>query len=244
VEHSDRLLGVVAALESEARALGSAVRRRDGLCSLSDGVLLAVSGMGGALAAIAARSLADAGAVRLLSFGMAGGLDPKLSAGTVVVPTEVISLSGTRFTTSAEWREQLCLGIAQQRTSVGGVLLSSATPVDAVADKATLFHETGAVAVDMESLGVAEVAAARGLPFMAVRVIVDTAGDVLPRAVVAASQAGQVSMRRLIGGLALAPLELFAIIRLAQRYRAARRSLSAVASAGFPAPCAAGARVA
>ena len=49
---------------------------------------------------------------------------------------------------------------------------------------------------------------------------------------VAASQAGQVSMRRLIGGLALAPMELFAIIRLAQRYRAARRSLSAVASAG------------
>ena len=80
----------------------------------------------------------------------------------------------------------------------------------------------------MESLGVAEVAAARGLPFMAVRVIVDTAGDVLPRAVVAASQAGQVSMRRLIGGLALAPLELVAMIRLAQRYRAALRSLSAV----------------
>jgi len=223
-------LGVVAALDSEARALGSAVRRRDGLCSLSDGVLLAVSGMGGALAAIAARRLADAGAVRLMSFGMAGGLDPELSAGTVVVPTEVISSSGTRFTTSAEWREQLCLGIARQRTSVGGVLLSSAAPVDAVADKAALFQE-----VDMESLGIAEVAAARGLPFMAVRVIVDTAGDVLPRAVVAASQAGQVSMRRLIGGLALAPMELFAIIRLAQRYRAARRSLSAVASAGFAA---------
>ncbi len=225
-------LGVVAALESEARSLGSAVRRRDGLCSLSDGVLLAVSGMGGALAAIAARSLADAGAVRLMSFGMAGGLDPKLSAGTVVVPTEVISLGGTRFKTSAEWREQLCRGIARRRTSVGGVLLSSAAPVDAVADKAALFRETGAVAVDMESLGIAEVAAARGLPFMAVRVIVDTAGDVLPRAVVAASQAGQVSMRRLIGGLALAPLELFAIIRLAQRYSAARRSLNAVASAG------------
>jgi hypothetical protein len=64
-----------------------------------------------------------------------------------------------------------------------------------------------------------------------VRVIVDTAADVLPRAVVAASRAGQVSLRRLLGGLAMAPLELVPLIRLAQRYRAATRSLSAVAGA-------------
>jgi len=231
-----RLLGVVAALESEARTLGRAVRRRDGLASLSDGALLAVSGKGGALAAIAARSLADAGAARLLSFGMAGGLDPTLRAGTVVLPTEIISLGGLRFATSAEWREQLSLAIAPSRPPAAGALLSSPTPVDAVADKAALFRETGAVAVDMESLGVAEVAAARGLPFMAVRVIVDTAGDALPRTVVAASRTGQVNLRRLIGGLALAPLELLALIRLAQRYRAARRSLRAAARAGFAAP--------
>ncbi len=230
------VLGVVAALESEARTLGTAVRRRDGLASLNDGALLAVSGMGGALAAIAARSLADAGAARLLSFGMAGGLDPKLIAGTVVLPTEVISLSGTRFATSAQWREELSLAVAVARPPVGGALLSGATPVAAVADKAALFRETGAVAVDMESFGVAEVAAARGLPFMAVRVIVDTAGDVLPRAVVAASQAGQVNMRQLLGSLALAPQELIAVIRLAQRYRAALRSLSSVARVGFSAP--------
>ena len=237
-------LGVVAALESEARTLGRAVRRRDGLASLGNGTLLAVSGMGGALAAIAARSLADAGAARLLSFGMAGGLDPTLRPGTVLLPTEIISLSGARFTTSAQWREQLCLAIESALPPAAGVLLSSATPVDAVADKAALFRETGAVAVDMESFGVAEVAAVRGLPFLAVRVIVDTAGDVLPRAVVAASRTGRLNMRRLIGGLALAPLELVDVIRLTQRYRAARRSLRAVARAGFPAPHAADARVA
>lgn len=239
-----RLLGVVAALESEARPLGRALRRRDGLASLGDGALLAVSGMGGALAAIAARSLADAGAARLLSFGMAGGLDPTLRAGTVVLPTDVISASGARFSTSAQWREQLRLAIASVRPTAAGVLLGSATPVDAVADKAALFRETGAVAVDMESLGVAEVAAARGLPFMAVRVIVDTADDMLPPAVLAASRTGQVNLRRLIGGLSLAPLEWVAVIRLAQRYRAARRSLRAVARAGFPALRAAGAQAA
>jgi hypothetical protein len=79
---------------------------------------------------------------------------------------------------------------------------------------------------------------------MAVRVIVDTAGDALPHVVVAASQSGQVNLRRLIGGLALAPLELPALIRLGQRYHAARRSLCAVARLGFAAPLAVGARVA
>jgi adenosylhomocysteine nucleosidase len=110
-------------------------------------------------------------------------------------------------------------------------LLTSAQPIGAVVDKAAAFRETGAVAVDMESLGVAEVAAAHDLPFIAVRVIVDTAADVLPRAVMAASRDGQVNIPRLIGGLAVAPLDLIALIRLAQRYRAATRSLAAVADA-------------
>jgi adenosylhomocysteine nucleosidase len=237
-------VGVVAALESEARTLGPAVRRRDGLSSVGDGALLAVSGVGGALAVIAARSLVDAGASALMSFGLAGGLDPALRAGSVVLPNEVISRDGTRFLTSVEWREQLRDAIAKQRPVTVGTLLTSSTAIDGVADKATAFRETGAVAVDMESLAIAEFAAAHSLPFIAVRVIVDTAADVLPRAVVAASRAGQVRIWRLIGGLAVAPLELVALIRLAQRYRAATHSLAAVARAGSLAPFLASARIA
>jgi adenosylhomocysteine nucleosidase len=232
-------MGVVAALEAEARTLGTAVQRRDGLSSLGDGALLAISGIGGALAALAACRLIDAGASSLMSFGMAGGLDPALTAGTVVLPSEVISRSGARFSTSVAWREQLRTAIAGQpgrqtagQTAVtGGILLGSSQPIDTVADKAAAFRETGAAAVDMESVAIAEVAAAHDVPFVAVRVIVDTAADVLPRAVVAASRAGQVSLRRLLGRLAMAPLELVPLIRLARRYRAATRSLAAVAGA-------------
>jgi adenosylhomocysteine nucleosidase len=224
-------MGVVAALEAEARSLGPAVRRRDGLSSLGDGALLAVSGMGGTLAALAAGSLVDAGAAALMSFGLAGGLDPTLSAGTVVLPSAVISLAGARFPTSTGWREQLSSAIAKQRPVAGGTLLTTSAAIDAVADKAAAFRATGAVAVDMESLGIAEVAAAHDLPFIAVRVIVDTAADVLPRAVMAASRGGHVNIRRLLAGLAVAPLDLIGLLRLAQRYRAATRSLAAVAGA-------------
>jgi adenosylhomocysteine nucleosidase len=224
-------MGVVAALEAEARTLGPAVPRRDGLYVLSDGALLAISGMGGALAALAARNLVDAGAAALMSFGLAGGLDPVLRAGTVVLPSEVISRSGARFSTSTGWCERLSGAIAKQRPVAAGTLLTSAQPIGAVAEKAAVFRETGAVAVDMESLEVAEVSAAHGLPFIAVRVIVDAATDVLPRAVVAASREGQVNIRHLIGGLAVAPLDLIALIRLARAYRAATRSLAVVAGA-------------
>ena len=89
----------------------------------------------------------------------------------------------------------------------------------------------------MESLSVAQVAAALGLPFIAVRVIVDTAADVLPRAVLAASRGGQ--LERLAACSADSrerPRSSAALIRLAQRYRAATRSLAAVARAAASAP--------
>jgi len=238
------VVGIIAALESEASTLGPAVRRRDGLSSLGDVALLAVGGMGGIGAAMAARSLIDAGAAGLMSYGLAGGLDPSLRAGCLVLPSEVISREGAQFLTSVEWRERLHRIIAGQRPVVAGKLLTDATPIGAVADKANAFRETGAVAVDMESLAIAEVAAAHSLPFIAVRVIVDTAMDVLPRAVVAASSGGQLNVPRLIGGLAAAPLDVFALIRLAQRHRAATRSLAAAVRAGLLTPLAADARAA
>jgi adenosylhomocysteine nucleosidase len=235
-------LGVVAALAAEARALGPAVKRMGDVACLGDGTLVAVSGMGFAAAARAAARLIEAGAAELMSFGLAGGLDPALAAGSVVVPTEVISRHGGRCPTSEVWRERLTAAIAGP--VAGGMLLTSERAIDRVEDKAEAFRETGAAAVDMESLAVGEIAAARRLPFAAVRVIVDTAADALPRSVVEASRGGQVRIWRLLGGLALAPAELAALMRLAGRYRTANRSLAAAARAVLPARPEAGARVA
>jgi adenosylhomocysteine nucleosidase len=237
-------LGVVAALAAEARALGPAVKRIGDVGCLGDGTLLAVSGMGCAAAGQAAARLIEAGATELMSFGLAGGLDPDLAAGSVVVPTEVISRQGDRCLTSEVWRERLTAAIAGHGPVAGGKLLTSAQVIDRVEDKAAAFRETGAAAVDMESLAVGQVAAAHRVPFVAVRVIVDTAADALPRSVVEASRAGQVRIWRLLGGLALAPAELAALMRLAGRYRTANRSLAAAARLVLPARPEAGARVA
>ena len=228
--------GVVAALAAEARTLGRSMRRSDGLWALRDGTLIAISGIGATAATRAALTLAEAGATRLVSWGMAGGLDPALPAGTICLPGSVISREGTRLGTDPHWRELVGAAILRRRAVVGGILLTSARAIEDVAGKAAAFRDTGADVVDMESLAVAQVAAGRGLPFIAVRVVVDTAADRLPDAVLAASGGGEVRLGRLLRELARRPGDLPALLRLARRYRAATRALVVVARTGALAP--------
>jgi adenosylhomocysteine nucleosidase len=230
------VVGVVCALAAEARHLGPTTRRAASVAALSDGTLVAVSGMGLEAAAASSRALIQAGAGALVSWGMAGGLDPGLAAGAILLPTEIVSLEGAVVETATSWRKRVAERIGS-RDVITGRLLTSTMAVGSIADKSRLFRETGAAAVDMESLAVAEAARVHQLPFLAVRVIVDSASDALPRAVTAAANdKGHLHVWRLMGALAREPAELAPLIRLAQRYRAANRSLAAVARVGALAP--------
>ena len=226
------VVGVVCALASEARHLRP-----------TQGTRIALSGMGGAAATQSARSLAEGGVAALVSWGMAGGLDPAFEPGTIFLPSEVVGTCGSPvLPTDQAWREHLGYQLRLSQSHghrpvqpvLGGRLVTVATAVGTEAEKALLFKETRAAAVDMESLAIAEVAQIRGLPFIAVRVIVDGAADSLPRAVTAAAdREGHLQIGRLLGALARTPGELPALIRLGQRYRAANRSLAAVARVGL-----------
>jgi adenosylhomocysteine nucleosidase len=232
--------GVVAALVAEARTLGSRARQGAGPAAVGDGTLVMVSGMGLAAAAAAAQSLLDAGATALVSWGLAGGLDPALPAGTICLPTLVISETGASFGTAHHWREAVAAAIASRRRVADGKLLSNPRAIVDVAGKAAAFRHTGAVAVDMESSAVAEVAAQHRVPFLAVRVIVDAAGDAVPGAARAltAGGSGQVNIAHLLRGLAGTPGDIVPLLRLARRYRLATRALASVARSGVLAPMA------
>ena len=227
-------LGIVAALAAESRPLGAARRHGAAPATLRDGTLLVVSGIGAVSAAEGARRLVRSGARALISWGVAGALDPKLAPGTLVLPEAVISPEGRVFPTAHEWRERVCAALAASHAVCGGRLLTCCEPLSTADAKARAFHDTAAVAVDMESSAVAEVAASQRLLFLTVRAIVDTAADVVPRAALIAASPGSGSLRvgRLLMALAGAPSELPALVRLASRYRAARRALSVVARSG------------
>lgn len=189
--------------------------------------------MGAAAAAAGARLLIDAGATALASFGLAGGLDASLPPGTICLPREIEGEDGSSVATSTRWRQRVELELGARHAVAVGKLLSTNRAIAGIDEKAALHRATGAIAVDMESLGVAQVASSLGLPFIAIRVIVDSAADNLPRAVAAAAdEAGHLNIWRLLGALARAPAELGPLLRLGRRYRVASRSLAAVAGAG------------
>ena len=79
--HETGPIGVVAGLSAERRCLAAADR--------GGHVQVRLSGADAERAAGAARSLAEQGARLLLSFGLAGGLDPRFGPGTVIVADRV-----------------------------------------------------------------------------------------------------------------------------------------------------------
>ncbi len=216
--------GIVAALTFEARSLGHH----------NGHTLVSVSGIGADNAARAARSLAAAGAAALLSWGVAGALDPSLRCGTVVLPLEVLA-AGTRFQTDRLWHQGVARALQGKITLASGALLTSEVAVVAAAHKGRVFQHTGAVAVDMESAAVAGVAAELALPFLALRVILDTAHDSLPDSVVRSFQAPSSAAAGVsttpagprIWPLLCAPGDWGGLLRLAAQYRVAARALGA-----------------
>lgn len=229
-------IGIVAALAAEARTLGPAARRGAGLRELSDGALLAVSGIGAAAADAAARRLVLSGVAALVSFGMAGGLDPTLVCGAVLLPEEVVAFLGTgsaaATATSRGWRQRMRAALPAACIACEGRLLTTERPIGRPDAKALAGRQARAVGVDMESAAIAMVAGQAGLPFIALRVIVDTAADELPAAVIAASDRGELRAGRLLAGLARAPGEIGGLIRLGLRYRTASRVLTALVRPG------------
>ena len=111
----------------------------------------------------------------VISFGVAGGLDPTLKSGDVVVATEVLA-GDTRWLAGLALNEDLIASLALgSRRVVRGGLAGVEEVVVAQAGKAALRSETGAAAVDMESHIAAAYAAEADLPFAALRVISDPA---------------------------------------------------------------------
>jgi adenosylhomocysteine nucleosidase len=154
-------------LEVEAR-----IARRAGLS--------AVVGAGDRRRTVAVVEEAASRAECLVSFGIAGGLAPGLKAGDIVLSTEVID-EDRRWLSSERLRPQIS-ELARELGAREGPVLGAQSVLAGTADKRRAWEETGAIAVDLESVVVARASAALGIPFVVLRAIADPASRELPPA--------------------------------------------------------------
>ena len=148
----------------------------------------------------------------LISFGVAGGLSPGLLSGTCIVGSTIVA-EAIEFPTDRHWSQALLRLIPD---AIHGAIAGMPTVAVYPETKRSLHMSTGALAVDNESHVVASVAAARGLPMAAVRVIMDPVTRELPTAALAAVRAnGTIDLAALIHSIMRQPDELPALLRTA-----------------------------
>jgi adenosylhomocysteine nucleosidase len=200
-------------------------------------VVLVKTGMGIVQAAAAARSIGDGGDCALfMSTGCAGALAAELIPGDVVVASAVVaSYSDGQFDTHCEHRgrAQRAAERAALRVTTGPVLCSPQALMTAEHKRAAAARY-GAVAVDMEGASIAAEAARRGIPFILVRAILDTADTELKHTGrFIDPQTGAVKPLALAGYVATHPGAVTDLLSMQRMMRAAQTSLERFVAAYF-----------
>jgi adenosylhomocysteine nucleosidase len=210
-------LGILAGLQSEAR------------CLSGSGYTVALSGARLEGARRAAQSLIAGGATHLMSFGLAGGLDPALKPGTLLLPTILMTQAGS-IQINAAWHGRALAALAPL-APVTAPMIGTDIAIAFTGWKSRLFGETGASAVDMESHVLA--AAASGLPLLILRAVADSADDALPpAALVGIKPDGSTDLLAVLRSVLRQPGQIPALMRLGKAAAKAEATLRAAVRLG------------
>ncbi len=138
-------------------------------------VAVVESGVGFARARRATQALIDAHTPRwVLSCGFSGALLTEMKTGNIVVADSIADTHGQHLDIDLHMEENRDGGLYVGR------LVNSDDLVRTVAQKKSIAESSGAIAVDLESLAVAQVCRERKMRFLAVRVISDDMSADLP----------------------------------------------------------------
>lgn len=201
------MIAVTFALPEESRDFLRATRGRSDITVIH-------TGMGPEAAADATQDLlARYRPEFVLSAGFAGALDPTLQLGDVILAENFTAPSLLKRSPEGAKR---------------GKLVSRARPAELVEEKAALFRETGALAVDMETEAIAGACQRAGPPLLAIRAISDRADEALPAPLAEWFDLARQRPRprRLVAYLCRRPSAIWPFVRFVRGLPVARRALT------------------
>jgi adenosylhomocysteine nucleosidase len=203
--HAD--VGIVAALALEVAPLVercSKVRKYVGASFTFRGgrydaakIAFVESGMGFARARAATQALIDGHTPKwVISAGFSGALLPEMKVGDIAIANALADTHGHELSVDLKMPEDRARGLYVGR------LLTADRLVRTVEEKRQLAAQTGAIAVDLESLAVAQVCRDAKTRFLAVRVISDDlSADLPPEVLTVVGSSGYLRMGAALGAL-------------------------------------------
>jgi adenosylhomocysteine nucleosidase len=220
------MLGIVVSLPRELKSLTRQPVPIGSWRAITDNTLVALSGMGAERAHRAGAVLVSQGAKALLSWGCAAALNYHISPGCVIIPERIIGASGEVHNVNGEWHRRLYKTLEYRHPVCTGALVESDAIMKTAAEKLALAKRTQAAATDMESAAQARLAQEHGLPFVAIRAIVDTLSTDIPENVLKAlDPQGNISLCKLLASSYHVPADWMKIVQLGIQFNAAQRTL-------------------
>lgn len=223
------MIGIIVALPEELSTLTRAKPAQGDWLAISENILLCFAGAGPINAERATKNLISQGVTHLISWGCAAALSPNLKPGHLVLASGIRS-EDQHFNTDLDWMQHLHQLLSPNLNLSVANLAASKQLVATRQQKQQIFQETGAVALDMESGAIAELAEINNLAFVAIRAIADPASMNLPNAIAhSLNDNGQVVLTRLLTYLISHPWEIPGLIKLGLHFNAAQKTLKIVA---------------
>ena len=179
----------------------------------------------------AAQTLVEQNVSTLVSWGTAGALTENSHSGDGVRADSIVASDGNKYSFDTERNKRIANELCNTSLKIHHGMIAHTQQILATAeDKKRLHSKTNALAVDMESLGVAQVANKEKLPCVSIRAIVDELSQCIPEAVIKNTDAfGRPALFPLFSSLLRNPGLITELIKLGSGMKAARTTLNTVA---------------
>ena len=225
-------VGLVAALPAEVICLTHGPVELNVPFRINPHLVVMVCGIGASNAGKAAEYLLFQNVRGLISWGTAGALAEELTSGDLLLPEVVQASTGKTYSADRNWIKELKQVLEPSAIRIHTDMLAETKSIlKSRAEKAALRSKTGAIATDMETAAIMKTAHANNIPCIAIRAVVDQAGDSLPDEILKHTDIyGTPDLMHILMEIICKPRLLKPLFRLHQGMQAANNTLRSVGS--------------